>query len=448
MASELMNSWQLRKIYGQLLLTQEHSQSLDCPCELSSEAEYCIPKHLIHIQSLTEESIPMFEDEKIKELLGRIAGGANDLRRAYEEAREADEEPPYDDIVDFSREARKELEQYLWRYKGGTVSIPEADARMLEVAVTPTVEKVTKKILYATEKRLGIEVADRFELDPIKPTTFDDAVMKLLSYESTGKPEIEGLLRRDAGNFINAIRNLQREAGISSPNYKVAIIPKAKPDIPKSKGELVQGRLFMSPKTPEQIAVEIEMLEETLANDPVAQHKGTLGKRKNVPLTVILQDGKVPENFTVKTATFLNFGKRPINVRPDGKVDRLGAMDNLAMKFGYGDDIDGLCEHIEKIGRIERRISELKYELESAKQKAQPVSCSPMLTSEAACTEPAHGDWCKSKVMTCDGVEIRAIRKPSTWAIEQIGELDGDTERVIDYGEVRYAKDAKKAMRD
>ena len=158
MASELMNSWQLRKIYGQLLLTQEHSQSLDCPCELTTEHEFCIPKHLIHIQSLAEETIPMAEGE-LSELLGRIAGGANDLRRAYEEAREAGEEPPYDDIVDFSREARKELEPHLWKYK----SNPEPEPDKEFDPVDYTVDELEKFVESATAKEA--KIIERYATD-------------------------------------------------------------------------------------------------------------------------------------------------------------------------------------------------------------------------------------------------------------------------------------------
>ena len=54
---------------------------------------------------------------ELRDIFSRIAGGANDLRRAYEEAREAGKEPPYSQIAEFAREARKELEPFLWKYK-------------------------------------------------------------------------------------------------------------------------------------------------------------------------------------------------------------------------------------------------------------------------------------------------------------------------------------------
>jgi DNA adenine methylase len=114
-ASETMMMWQYRKLMGQLMLAQEHAIDRSCPCELASEYEYCLPKHLILIQSYAEETMPMTDDQEAKELLQSIAGGANDLRRAYEEAEE--EGRPYDDIADFARDRRKALEPYLFSYK-------------------------------------------------------------------------------------------------------------------------------------------------------------------------------------------------------------------------------------------------------------------------------------------------------------------------------------------
>ncbi len=115
-ASAKMIEWQFRKLMGQLLLTQEHSSDLSCPCELSSEYEYCLPKHLIAIQSYAEETMPMTENGKAREVLQGIAGGANDLRRAYEEAG-SEEQRPYGEITEFVRQSRKGLEPYLFTYK-------------------------------------------------------------------------------------------------------------------------------------------------------------------------------------------------------------------------------------------------------------------------------------------------------------------------------------------
>jgi hypothetical protein len=143
-ASEKMLNWQLRKLTGQLMLTQEHSTDQSCPCEYSDEHEYCLVKHLIHIQSLAEETIAMTEDAKLKDTLSSIAGAANDLRRAYEESPE--DKRPYADIAQFARDARKAIEPYLFRYKQptalkqeeprwcfGSSSIKEIDSLIKEI---------------------------------------------------------------------------------------------------------------------------------------------------------------------------------------------------------------------------------------------------------------------------------------------------------------------------
>ena len=113
--SENLVLWQYRKVMGELLLTQAHSSDKSCPCELSSEAEYCLPKHLIALQAYAEETMAMVEDEKAKGMLLALAEGANDLRREYEEAEKA--ERPYDKITEFARQSRKELEPFLFKYK-------------------------------------------------------------------------------------------------------------------------------------------------------------------------------------------------------------------------------------------------------------------------------------------------------------------------------------------
>ena len=114
-ASEKMLRWQYKKLIGNLLLLQEHSTDLSCPCELTEESEDCIPKHLTVIESYCTETIPMTDNEKARELLQAIAGGADDLSRSYQEAPE--DKRPYAEITEFARESRKALEPYLFTYK-------------------------------------------------------------------------------------------------------------------------------------------------------------------------------------------------------------------------------------------------------------------------------------------------------------------------------------------
>jgi len=120
-SSEMLN-WQYEKLIGQLTLLQEHSIDLTCPCELSNEHEKCIPKHLITISSYCYETIPMSESSEVKEKLKQIAGAAEDLKREYLEAKNKNNEPPYNDMAEFARNARKEIEPYIFTYKGGEKS--------------------------------------------------------------------------------------------------------------------------------------------------------------------------------------------------------------------------------------------------------------------------------------------------------------------------------------
>ena len=122
-ATDKMLNWQLRKLAGQLLLLQDHALSTDCPCETDDTMEYCIPKTLLAIQAYGEETILMTDNSKLKDILTNIAGAADDLSRAYQEAPE--DKRPYDDIAQFSREARKELEPHLWKYKSNPEPEPD-----------------------------------------------------------------------------------------------------------------------------------------------------------------------------------------------------------------------------------------------------------------------------------------------------------------------------------
>ena len=114
-ASQKMMKWQLKAITGELLLLQRHAQDSSCPCELSTEYEMCQPKHLLAIETYALETKAMTGDFALAELLHNIAGAADDLSRIYQEAPE--NKRPYVQIAEFARDARKELEPYLWQYK-------------------------------------------------------------------------------------------------------------------------------------------------------------------------------------------------------------------------------------------------------------------------------------------------------------------------------------------
>ena len=115
-ASRDMLRWQLSRLYSELLLLSAHVLDKTCPCELSTEtSEYCVPKHGLVIIGYCMETIPMTDNLKLRDILGRIQAGMSDFNREYEEAPE--DKRPYDQIAQWAREARKELEPYLWRYK-------------------------------------------------------------------------------------------------------------------------------------------------------------------------------------------------------------------------------------------------------------------------------------------------------------------------------------------
>ena len=128
-ASTKMLNWQLRKLIGQLLLLQDHALSTDCPCETDDTMEYCIPKTLLAIQAYAEETILMTDNHKLKDLLTNIAGAADDLSRAYQEAPE--DKRPYSDIATFARDARKELEPFLWQYKQSFPNSTQGQPKLL-----------------------------------------------------------------------------------------------------------------------------------------------------------------------------------------------------------------------------------------------------------------------------------------------------------------------------
>jgi hypothetical protein len=94
----------------------------------------------------------MTEDGKAKGILQGIAGGANDLRRAYEEAG-TEEERPYTDITEFARQSRKDLEPLLFTYKQ-----PVAQEQDRHIVESEAMKLLTKEIrdklppLYSQEK--------------------------------------------------------------------------------------------------------------------------------------------------------------------------------------------------------------------------------------------------------------------------------------------------------
>lgn len=76
---------------------------------------------------------------------------------------------------------------------------------------------VRQQDLIKAEKQLDMRIIDRFGLKADKPQTFDDAVGRLLSHKKEIIPP------ESEQNFINAIRNLQREAAVPAPAKPLTI---------------------------------------------------------------------------------------------------------------------------------------------------------------------------------------------------------------------------------
>lgn len=142
-ASKDILRYQISLLYAQLQLLQDHAGDHErCPCEMKDEtSEFCIPKHCIAIaEGYCLETIPMTDNEQLKQVLNHIKNGTGDLRREYEEAQELGKEPAYAEIAQWARESRKELEPYLWTYK------KQPDKEGIEMGIDPILAEVTNQI--------------------------------------------------------------------------------------------------------------------------------------------------------------------------------------------------------------------------------------------------------------------------------------------------------------
>jgi len=102
--------WQYEQIAKCLLLIQGHGANIECPC--SSEGEMCLRKHYLELEALCEETLPICDDDNIKQKLFDLAKEARELR-ADEELKLCGKESKLDtDTADWAREWRKQFEQY------------------------------------------------------------------------------------------------------------------------------------------------------------------------------------------------------------------------------------------------------------------------------------------------------------------------------------------------
>jgi len=105
MSSPLV-AWQREQIVKELLLLQNHASNPQCPCEY--EGEFCIRKHLLTIEALAQETIPI--DSSNAELYWKLAEEAREWRRKEERKICGEQVEDMGDLIVWSREWRKKFE--------------------------------------------------------------------------------------------------------------------------------------------------------------------------------------------------------------------------------------------------------------------------------------------------------------------------------------------------
>jgi len=129
-SSPAMVKWQLDRLIGQLVLVGDHAADTTCPCTFGYSdptgryaSETCIPKHLLTIDAYCVETIPMIEDEKLKEILEQISSDAREIREK-EIDKLCGKEVEQTDITSWSRDKRKILEPFIYSF---ACEIPEGE---------------------------------------------------------------------------------------------------------------------------------------------------------------------------------------------------------------------------------------------------------------------------------------------------------------------------------
>lgn len=106
---------------------------------------------------------------------------------------------------------------------------------------------------------------------------------------------------------------------------------------------------------------ELAALEESVADDPIAQYRVRLGQRESQPLTVLVSKGEVPQTLTRKQAEALLEGSPILPSSIDAKTGRVHfhyVADRLAEKFNM--TTDEFMDHIERIAETQRQILAMK----------------------------------------------------------------------------------------
>jgi len=101
--------WQYEQLTKELLLLQQHAADPSCPCE--SEGEMCVRKHLLTIEALANETVPIETDEERITFLNKLALEAKEHRKKEEQKLCGKEIEP-GDLANWAREKRKIVESY------------------------------------------------------------------------------------------------------------------------------------------------------------------------------------------------------------------------------------------------------------------------------------------------------------------------------------------------
>lgn len=101
--------WQYDQIIKELLLLQEHSADQSCPCE--SDGERCVRKHLLSIEALAQETLPMEENKEFKDKLQILSLEAK-MNREKEEKSLCGKPEEAPNLVDWTRNWRKQFGAY------------------------------------------------------------------------------------------------------------------------------------------------------------------------------------------------------------------------------------------------------------------------------------------------------------------------------------------------
>lgn len=100
--------WQRDQISKELLLLQGHISDPTCPCK--TDGEKCVRKHLLTVEALAQETIPIEDSDARAEELGQLANEARELR-AEEEKNLCGQAPKFKWPLDtWSRDWRKKFE--------------------------------------------------------------------------------------------------------------------------------------------------------------------------------------------------------------------------------------------------------------------------------------------------------------------------------------------------